>query len=137
MTRITQFITAYFVITMTWAYSWHMFWFHDLYISWGAFTRKEPIIPLGIAAILIQGAVVGYLYPKFYQNGNHLVQGVKFNLIIGLMTYTAMGFATAAKFQINPISEFLAYHTAFQAIQFTLTGLALGFVYGRNTPNKQ
>ncbi len=131
--KLGAFVAAYFVITMAWAYPWHMLWFHDLYLEMGAFTRAAPVMPLGIAAILIQGIVIGYLYPFFYKGGNPIIQGVKFNLIIGLMTYTAMGFAMAAKIQIEPISTFLIYHTIFQAIQFTLTGSALGFIYGKKS----
>jgi len=131
MKKIAAFTFAYFVITMAWAYSWHLIWFHDLYVSWGAITRAQPIIPLGIAAIVIQGMVMGYLYPFFYKGGNPILQGIKFSLIIGLMVYTVMGFATAAKFQIAPISQFLLYHTIFQAIQFILAGAALGWIYRR------
>ena len=124
------FVIAYFVITLGWAYRWHMIWFHDLYTSWGAFTRAEPIIPLGMLSMLIQGVVIGYLYPFYYKGeGNPILCGIKFNLIIGLMTYTVMGFATAAKFDIEPVSQFLLYHTIFQFIQFTLTGVALGLIF--------
>lgn len=131
--KLTSFVIAYFIITMAWAYPWHMVFFHDLYVEWGAFQRTEPIMQLGIAAILIQGIVIGYLYPYYKQNKNNpILNGVKFNLIIGLMTYTAMGFATAAKFQIAPVSQFLIYHTIFQLIQFTLTGIVLGIIYKNN-----
>lgn len=130
--QLALFVGAYFVITMSWAYPWHMVFFHDLYVEWGAFQRAAPIMPLGVAAIIIQGVVIGYLYP-FYNKGegNLILSGIKFNLIVGLMTYTAMGFATAAKFNIEPVSLFLMYHTVFQAIQFILTGAALGFIYRR------
>lgn len=128
--KLGAFVAAYFVITMAWAYPWHMVWFHDLYAEMGAFQRAAPIMPLGIAAILIQGIVIGYLYPFYNKgSGNQLLCGVKFNLIIGLMTYTAMGFATAAKFQIEPVTQFLVYHTIFQSVQFVLTGIALGFIF--------
>lgn len=130
--KLALFVTAYFVITMAWAYPWHMIFFHDLYVEWGAFQRAEPIMPLGIAAIVIQGIVIGYLYPFYYKGeGNPVFVGIKFNLIIGLMTYTAMGLATAAKFDIEPVALFLAYHTIFQTIQFILTGAALGLIYRR------
>jgi len=130
MKKLGLFVLAYFVITMAWAYPWHILWFDALYASWGAITRDQPIVPLGIIAILIQGVVIGYLYPFFYKGiGHPVVQGIRFNLIIGLMTYTAMGFATAAKIQIEPISQFLLYHTVFQAIQFILTGAALGWIF--------
>jgi hypothetical protein len=129
MKKIGLFVVVYFVITMSWAYPWHLIWFHDLYVSWGAMQRADPIISLGIVAILIQGAVIGYLYPFYYKGGSPIIQGIKFNLIIGLMTYTAMGFATAAKFDIEPVSHFLMFHTLFQAVQFTLTGAALGLIF--------
>ena len=45
-----------------------------------------------------------------------------------------MGPATVAKFAIEPIAEFLAYHTAFQLLQFVFTGVALGLIYGRIEP---
>lgn len=132
MRKLALFVVAYFIITMAWAYTWHVVWFHDLYESWGAVTREHPIMPLGIAAAFIQGLVIGYLYPYFNKSdGNPVLHGIKFNLIIGLMTYTAMGFGAAAKIQIEPVSQFLVYHTVFQSIQFTLTGTSLGLIYGR------
>lgn len=124
------FILSYFVITMAWAYPWHMVFFHDIYVEMGAFQRAEPLMPLGIAAILSQAIVIAYLYPYYAKiKGDGILSGVKFNLIIGVMTYSAMGFATAAKFNIDPVSTFLIYHTVFQAIQFALTGVALGWIY--------
>ena len=113
------------------AYPWHLIWFHDLYEEMGAFTRPEPIIPLGMLAITIQGAVIAYLYPFWYRGGNPVVQGIKFSLIIGLMVYTVMGFSMAAKINISPVSTFLIYNTVFQFIQFAITGAALGLIYGR------
>ncbi|MEJ2461162.1 MAG: hypothetical protein P8098_05995 [Candidatus Thiodiazotropha sp.] len=136
MKRLGLFVVAYFVITMAWAYPWHLIWFHDLYTSWGAFQRVEPIISLGIVAIIIQGVVIGYLYPYYDKGGSPVIQGIKFNLIIGLMTYTAMGFATAAKFQIEPVSHFLMFHTLFQSVQFVLTGTALGLIYKQSRPKE-
>jgi len=125
-----KFLISYFIITMAWAYPWHVIWFHEKYKAWGAITREHPIMWMGISAIIIQGIVIGYLYPFILkQRENTIFQAIKFNLIIGLMTYTAMGFATAAKVQIEPASDFLIFHTIFQFIQFTLTGIALGFIY--------
>ena len=122
---------SYVVLTMAIAFPWHLIWFHDLYIELGAVTRQEPIIPLGILTLVIQGFVLAYLYPFYYQGGNPVIQGIKFTLIAGLLIYTVMGFATAAKIMINPVYTFLIYHTIFQLIQFILTGTALGLIYGR------
>jgi hypothetical protein len=122
---------SYFILTMAIAYPWHLILFHDLYEEMGAFTRDEPIIPLGMVAITIQGIVIAYLYPYWYKKGNPVIQGVKFSLIIGLMVYTVMGFSMAAKIDIKPVSTFLFFNTVFQFLQFTITGVALGLIYGR------
>lgn len=138
MKKLSLFIAAYFVITMSWAYPWHVIWFHDLYVEWNAFQREEPIMVLGIAAVLIQGIVIGYLYPFFLKGEQSTIKkGVLFNLLIGLMVYTVMGFATAAKFAIDPILPFLIYHTVFQVAQFTLTGTALGLIYRNRTQHSR
>ena len=122
---------SYVVITMAIAYPWHMIWFHDLYASVGAYTRPEPSILLGMLSMLMQGLAIAYLYPFFCQTGNPVVQGIKFSIIIGSVVYSVMGFAMAAKVDINPISSYLLCNLAFQLIQFVLTGAVLGLIYGK------
>lgn len=136
MKKFSLALTSYFVLTMLWAYPWHILWFHEIYAQLGAITRDTPIVPLGVLAIIIQGSVIAYLYPFYYRQGHPVIQGIKFSLIIGLMVYTAMGFATAAKIHIEPVSTFLAYHSIFQLIQFILTGTALGLIYGKAPTEK-
>lgn len=122
---------SYVVLSMMIAYPWHMLWFHDLYIQLGAVTRAQPIIPLGLLSLFIQGYVIAYLYPYYYRGGQPIIQGIKFTLTIGLMIYTVQGFATAAKMDINPVTTYLLYHTFFQLLQFIVTGIALGLIYGK------
>ncbi|MCF6257015.1 MAG: DUF1761 domain-containing protein [Gammaproteobacteria bacterium] len=108
-----------------------MMWFHDLYGEMGAYTRTEPSIPLGMLSMLVQGVVIAYLYPYYYKSGNPILQGIKFSLILGTVVYSVMGFAMAAKIDINPISSYLVYSAVFQLVQFILTGAALGLIYGK------
>jgi hypothetical protein len=122
---------SYVLLTMAIAFPWHMIWFHDLYLEMGAYTRSEPIIPLGMLSMLVQGVVIAYLYPFYYRDGNPILQGIKFSLIIGSVVYSVLGFAMAAKIDINPISTFLLYSLMFQFIQYVITGASLGFIYGR------
>ena len=127
---------SYVVLTMAVAYPWHMIWFHDLYEGVGAYTRSEPIISLGMLSMVTQGIVIAYLYPYFCKGRSSVLQGIKFSLIIGAVVYSVMGFAMAAKIDINPISTFLIYSVIFQFIQFVVTGAALGAIYADNKHNK-
>ncbi len=122
---------SYVMISMLIAYPWHMIWFHDLYGEMGAYTRPEPNIALGMLSMLFQGVIIAYLYPFYYRGGHPVIQGIKFSLIIGAIVYSVMGFAMAAKIDINPISTYLLYNLMFQSIQFVITGSMLGMIFGR------
>jgi len=45
-----------------------------------------------------------------------------------------MVFTTAAKFQIEPVLDFVLLGTGFQFIQFALVGVAIGLIHGRSEP---
>jgi len=124
-------ILSYIVLSFAIAYPWHLVWFHDLYLSWGAVTRSEPIITLGILSMLIQATIIAYLFPKFQKPGNSIKQAVIFSWLIGALIWSVMGPATVAKFAIEPVYQFLTYHTIFQILQFTITGIALGLIYAK------
>ena len=127
-------VLCYFVLTMIVAVVWHLVLFHDVYMEMGAFTREEPIMPFGMTAVIVQALVFAYFYPMYYRavGGGHPVKrGVVYSLIMGLNVYTVMVFATAAKFNIEPVGQFVAYGTVFQVIQFVLVGIAIGLVHGR------
>jgi len=133
-------VTVYFVLTMATAYPWHILLFHDEYVSMGAMTRGEPIMPFGMAAVLLQGIVFAYFYPLFYKHkggGHPIARGIEFSLFLGLTVWTVMVLATAAKFQIEPVARFVAFGTAFQALQFTVVGAGIGSVYGRESNSSQ
>ena len=129
-------VAGYFFATMLVAVVWHMVLFHDKYVEMGALTRGEPIMPFGVLAIILQGIVFSYFYPLYYKHkggGHPLKRGIEFSLFMGLTVYTVMVFATVAKFQIEPILDFVVLSTIFQLLQYTLVGAVIGTVYGRST----
>ena len=128
------FATISFVaLSLPLAVFWHMILFHEQYEAFGAFTRAEPIVPLGMVSMVMQGAIIAYLYPFYYPRGHPVIQGIKFSLIIGVMVYTMMGFTAAATTIIEPVPTFLIYVTGYYLLQFTVTGADLGLIYGRAT----
>jgi len=126
-------VVSYFVVSMAVAYPWHMVLFHDKYLAMGAFTRAEPMIPFGILAMLLQGLVFAWFYPLFYRHvggGKPVLRGVQFGLFMGLTVWSVMVFATAAKFAIEPVLDFVLLATIFQIIQYVLVGAVIGVIYG-------
>jgi len=127
-------VTAYFVVTMAIAYPWHMVLFHDKYVAMGAVTRAAPIMAFGMIAMVLQGVVFAWFYPLYYRHrggGHPIVRGVEYGLFLGMTVWSVMVFATAAKFSIEPVRDFLVLGTAFQFIQFVLVGAGIGLVYGK------
>lgn len=131
MNKFVLTVAAYVVLSMCVAVPWHLIWFKDLYHQMGAIGRENPIIALGMLSMLMQGIVIAYLYPKLQENRSPIVEGVRINFILGALVYSVMGPATVAKYQIEPVATFLLYHTAFQSIQFAVTGAAIGLIQGR------
>lgn len=125
------FATAlYLVITMILGYTWHLIVFKELYHELGIYNREPPIIPLGFTSMLVQGVVLAYLYPRFYQGGAPIWQGVKFGLVMGLFLFSVSTLANAAKIQVTSMSTWLIIQTAFHLIQFLIVGAGIGAVYG-------
>ena len=133
--KITLAVIGFVVASFALAAPWHLIWFHDKYVAMGAFTRGDPIMPFGVLAMILQGVVFAYFYPLFYKHkggGHPILRGIQFSLFMGLTVWTVMVLATAAKFKIEPVIDFVVFGTAFQIIQFTLVGLTIGTIYGRN-----
>ena len=122
---------AYAVPSMAIAFPWHFVWFKDLYHQLGIYNRETPIIPLGLLSMFIQGAVLAYLYPRFYKGGNPMVQGIKYGVIMGIYLFSVSTLANAAKMQVTSIPDFLFIQAAFHSIQFIVAGALIGLVFGR------
>ena len=121
---------AYLVITFAMGFVWHLVAFKALYAKLGIYSRlDDPIIPLGITAMLIQGAVLAYLFPIVAKNGGWVLEGVKFGLLMGLFIASSAVFAEAAKQRVSSLPTWLVLESVYYAIQFTLSGLAIAFIY--------
>ena len=122
---------GYIIVSMALAMPWHFVWFHDLYHRLGIYTRQEPIIPLGMLSMLIQGLILAYLYPFFYKAGHPVMQGIKYGLVMGLYLYSVSTLANAAKMTVTSLPTWLGIQALFHTVQFVLAGAVIGLVYGR------
>jgi len=123
---------AYIIVTFAVAASWHLLFFKDLYDQLAIFTRKEPLIPLGIVSILIQAVVLAYLYPALYKGGNPAKEGLKFGLLIGVLMASIAVFAEAGKQNVSSLTTWLVFESAYYLLQFGVLGVIIGLIYGRN-----
>ena len=98
------------------------------------YLRREPIFSLGVAAMLIQGAILSYLYVPLRSRYGTEAAAVKFAWLAGafLLSYTAL--AEAAKYTVPAIGSWIVVEVVAGFVQFTLYGVLLGLVYRQTRP---
>lgn len=122
---------AYVLISFALAAPWHLVWFKRLYEDLGMYNRTEPIIALGVGSMVVQGVVMALLYPRQYQGGHPVVEGLRFGFLMGLFLFSISTMANAAKIRVAPMSVFFGVQAIFHALQFAATGVAIGLIFGR------
>jgi len=121
---------AYVAITFALGFVWHLVIFKDLYHRLAIYTRlDDPIIPLGLLSMLIQGAVLAYLYPKVVDVHGSVFEGIRFSLLMGLFIASSAVIAEAAKQHVTSLRIWLVVESLYYLIQFLLAGLAMSSIY--------
>jgi hypothetical protein len=98
--------------------------------------RAEPIVPMGLASMVIQGLVFAYLFPIFNRGRNPIWDGLIFSWFLGafLASYIVLG--EAGKYAIPSIGSWIAVELSTAAVQFTVFGTLLGLLHRRHfAPN--
>ncbi|MBI3024893.1 MAG: DUF1761 domain-containing protein [Candidatus Tectomicrobia bacterium] len=124
---------GYIAVSSPVAVIWHLVLFKPLYDELGVYTRKEPIIALGVFSMIVQGAVLAYLYPIFYKHrgGSPAQEGLLYGVLMGAFMWSVAVIAEGAKHQVSSLSTWLVLESIYYLIQFFLVGLAIGLIHGR------
>lgn len=122
---------AFLAITFALGFVWHLVVFKDLYRRLAIYSRiDDPIVPLGFLSMVIQGAVLAYLYPFVARGDSPLVAGLQFGMLTGVFIASSAVIAEAAKQRVTSLGTWFAVEGLYYAIQFGLSGMAIGLIYG-------
>ena len=99
--------------------------------------RAEPVIPMGLASMLIQGVIFAVLFPAFARSVVTVWDGVKFSWALGgfLASYVVLG--EAGKYAIPSIPSWIAVEGSVALIQYTVFGVLLGLIHKRRPDGVQ
>lgn len=123
---------GYVLATFAGGAVWHLLLFRSTYVELGIFTRiEDPVIPLGVSAMVIQGAILAYLYPRVSRWRQPALDGVLFGLLVGAFLTTSAVLAEAGKNYVASLGTWLALEGTYYLLQFALSGLVIGLAYGR------
>lgn len=121
---------AYLVPTFPLGYVWHLVLFAPQYHELNAY-RPEMLIPIGIASMIIQGALLSWAYPKLSGDGPWLTSGLKFGLLVGTFAWTLSTLAVSAKHVMTSVPDFLVLETAFSIVQYAIVGPLIALAWRR------
>lgn len=115
-------LIAYVVPSFPLAYSWHLAIFAEQYAALDLL-RVDPILPMGFATMILQGAFFSWAYPRLFDTARAAWMGsaTKAFAFFGLLVWSYAVLSVAAKVQMNSVSGFLALETAWTILQFAVT----------------
>jgi hypothetical protein len=122
---------GYIVISFILGFIWHLVLFKETYETFGVYTRKEPIILLGVLSMIIQGIILAHLYPKYRGNRSGLAPALTFCFLMGFFFASGTVIALAAKSEIANLTGWFGYSFSFHLLQFGLVALVFAFVFDR------
>lgn len=131
MKRTALAALGYMLVTFPLGFVWHLVLFKDVYEGFGLF-RGEPKFHLGVLAMLIQGVILGAIYPRFRGEGPELASALKFSLTMGLFFASGTVIALAAKTDPVGMGAWFGYNLAFTALHFAAVAFMLAFVFRRS-----
>jgi hypothetical protein len=116
-------VAAYLVPTFPIAFVWHLVLFEPRYQALHIY-RADPIIPLGLASMIIQAAVFSWLFPRVFAGNRDsiLKDGLLYGLGVGLLSWSFTTLAVAAKHPMASISDYVFLETTFTILQFVVVG---------------
>jgi len=119
---------AYPLIVFPLAIVWHLVLFKDRYMTFGYFDG-EPNIAVGLASMIIQGAVLAAIYPLFQLGREGFARAIKFAGLLGLFFWTSHVLALVAKQDVPQAGTYILMETVYLCLQFGLFAVALGFIF--------
>jgi hypothetical protein len=125
-------MAAYLVPTFPIAFVWHLVLFEPGYHALGIY-RADPIIPFGLASMMIQGAIFSGAFPRLFAGNRDAVlkTGLLFGLGAGLLSWSFTTLAVAAKHPMASIPDFVVLETGFTILQFLLVGPLMALAHRR------
>jgi len=116
-------MAAYLVPSFPIAIVWHLVLFEQSYHALGIY-RADPIIPFGLATMIIQAAIFSWVFPRAFprHRNSTLKDGLLFGLGAGLLSWSFTTLAVAAKHPMASIADYVVLESAFTFLQFLIVG---------------
>jgi hypothetical protein len=125
-------LTAYVVPSFPLAFIWHLKTFAANYAALDLL-RENPILPMGFASMLLQGALFSWAYPRLFDPARAAWLGSAFraSAVFGLLAWSYAVVAVGAKIRMESVPDFMLLETGWTILQFAVTMPLLALVHRR------
>lgn len=91
--------------------------------------RAEPMLPLGITSMIIQGLIFAWLYPNYSNGTSTMRKAMTLSWLIGgfLASYIVLG--EVGKYAIPNVTNWIVVEASAAFVQYTLFGVWLGLIH--------
>jgi uncharacterized membrane protein len=96
-----------------------------------AHLRENPIMPMGLAAMIVQGLIMSLALGTWRGGDATLSNGVMLSLAFGLFLVSYVALAEPAKYTVPDIAAWIRIEVIVGAVQFVAFGVALGLIHAR------
>lgn len=125
--RSLQTLALYVIVNLVLAVTWHLVLFRDVLREAAPFARAEPILPLGIAAMVLHGALLIAVYPRFHREESLLEAGLLFGGTFGLFLAAGAIWVEVGKFEFHDGLTYLLLETAYEVLSFGILGVLIAY----------
>lgn len=112
---------AYLLPTFPLGYFWHLRTFKNRY-EWLEIYRAQPLIPLGLGTMVLQGLLYAWVYPRLFDTspGAWLSSALQFGGFFGVLAWSLAVVSVAAKNRMRSVGGFLRLETAFTVVHYAI-----------------
>ena len=118
---------AVFVVGFALSGLWHVVLLSDFYTSDA--TRDPPLLWSVALGYVVVGFIMAYMYPKGYEGGSPVSEGLKFGALMGLLWWFPTQLVLYGAME-GPFSVVLV-DGGWHLVEEGIAGIALAMVYGR------
>jgi hypothetical protein len=112
-------VLAYILPTFPLGYFWHLRTFAPAYEALEIY-RPAPMIPMGLASMLIQALIFAGLYPRLFDTAAWADSALAFFLTFAPLSWSFQVLPVAAKNRMTSPARFLALETGFTLLHFAI-----------------
>jgi hypothetical protein len=123
-------IAGYIVSTLLVQGTSHL-WINKAHYAALPFNRAEPVFVLGIASMIVQGAVLSFVYSRSRTANGSLVAALAMAWLFGAFLASYIALALPGEYQVPSVPAWFLVEAPVAAIQFNLIGACLWLAHHR------